>query len=137
VSGTDVLTCACGRVYSLAEWQMLPFVGRMDVEEDGDARLELRNCTCGSTFSREIPPPSPGALPWSTTGGEEYGVRIDAVLRTAHLSEFSREEWVKLAYAALDQAGATGDTLEPIGSLLERVCLRAAANLLPGTGAGR
>ena len=100
-----VVTCACGLYYSLAEWEALPLLGLMDHEEDGDQRLELRNCACGSTCSRALPPPASGALPWPTTEGEEYGARIDVVVRRAQGSEFTREEWVKLAYAALDQAG--------------------------------
>jgi hypothetical protein len=39
--------CGCGRVYTRAEWEKLRFVGW---QHDGEERIELRNCDCGSTF---------------------------------------------------------------------------------------
>jgi len=43
--------CSCGRAYTLEEFQKLPYVGRMDKDEDGDKKLELRNCVCRSTIA--------------------------------------------------------------------------------------
>jgi hypothetical protein len=41
--------CRCGAEYTALQWLGLPFVGRLDDDEDD---LELRNCTdCGSTIS--------------------------------------------------------------------------------------
>lgn len=54
-----VCTCACGRSFTAAEWKLLELVGRMDLDEDGDQRLELRNCPCRSTRAIELPPPPP------------------------------------------------------------------------------
>lgn len=43
-----VKTCRCGKRYTAAEWEKLHYVGVMgdDVE-----RIELRDCTCGSTVA--------------------------------------------------------------------------------------
>jgi hypothetical protein len=38
--------------YTEEEWNQLPFVGVNDAEENGDKRLELRLCVCGSTLSK-------------------------------------------------------------------------------------
>jgi hypothetical protein len=40
--------CGCGRPYTRAGWDRLPFVG---VQDDGVERIELRNCVCGSTIA--------------------------------------------------------------------------------------
>jgi hypothetical protein len=47
--------CACGASYTDDEFDALPYVGRMDEEEDGDQRLVLRNCTCHSTLAMVRP----------------------------------------------------------------------------------
>ena len=43
--------CACGNQYTMAQWNMLRLVGHQDYDEDGDNKLELRDCTCGSTIA--------------------------------------------------------------------------------------
>jgi hypothetical protein len=48
-----VHACSCGRRHTQAQWGALPFVG---VQETSDGeRLELRNCSCGSTRALELP----------------------------------------------------------------------------------
>jgi hypothetical protein len=44
--------CACGREYSAGEWSQLRFVGIQRVP--CEVSLELRDCFCGSTLSREV-----------------------------------------------------------------------------------
>ena len=47
--------CACGAAYSLAGWAALRTLGRQDYLEDGDQRLDLRNCSrCHSTMGMVI-----------------------------------------------------------------------------------
>lgn len=46
-------TCACGAVHDAASWARLLFRGYMadrEINPDGE-RLELRDCTCGSTIA--------------------------------------------------------------------------------------
>jgi hypothetical protein len=43
-----IKTCACGAEYSLPRWKKLKLVG---YHADDVERLELRNCTCGSTIA--------------------------------------------------------------------------------------
>jgi hypothetical protein len=50
-----VKVCKCGQKFTETQWRALPLVGKMDYEEDGDKRLELRNCPCGSTIAIEHP----------------------------------------------------------------------------------
>jgi hypothetical protein len=54
------VACGCGLSHTLpASWLALPFVG---LQDDGDGgHLELRNCPCGSTLTREVPAPVPSA----------------------------------------------------------------------------
>lgn len=40
--------CSCGREHDAAAWAQLPFCG---VQDDVDARFELRHCPCGSTIA--------------------------------------------------------------------------------------
>ena len=40
--------CGCGLTWPALEWLQLEFVGVMD---EGDDRIELRHCTCGSTIA--------------------------------------------------------------------------------------
>lgn len=40
--------CSCGREHDAAAWKALPYCG---VQEDVDARFELRHCVCGSTIA--------------------------------------------------------------------------------------
>ena len=42
--------CSCGRVYDLADWHKLSFVGIQEGVYDMPD-LELRNCQCGNTMS--------------------------------------------------------------------------------------
>lgn len=50
-----VVRCDCGRKYTEKQWNKLPYVGHMDLYEDNDGRLELRNCTCRSTRGLDRP----------------------------------------------------------------------------------
>lgn len=52
---SETKRCGCGRTHDEASWAALPLVGHMDLDEDGDQRLLLKNCPCGSTLSRELP----------------------------------------------------------------------------------
>lgn len=49
--------CGCGACYCEPAWQRLPYVGRIDSEDDhgNPCVAELRNCTCGSTISVAVP----------------------------------------------------------------------------------
>lgn len=45
------------RAITESVWPTLALCGRMDLEEDGDQRLELRNCAdCHSTIAVEVMP---------------------------------------------------------------------------------
>jgi hypothetical protein len=44
--------CACGACHSKEQWRRLALVGI-----DREARLELRNCTCGSTLAMPLTEP--------------------------------------------------------------------------------
>ena len=55
-------SCGCGREYTLAEWEQLPYVVR-----DKDAGLELRDCVCSSTL----------ALTYATFPGDGRVIRDD------------------------------------------------------------
>jgi hypothetical protein len=47
-----IVTCACGRTYTRAEWSRLPSEGTW---EDGEGEaLDLRRCACGSTRAIQI-----------------------------------------------------------------------------------
>lgn len=48
-------TCACGLMYDEPAWCALPLVGYSDADEDGDKRIEMRNCPCGSTIAILLP----------------------------------------------------------------------------------
>jgi len=64
-------TC-CARPYYAGEWTTLSFVGYMD---DGDGgRLELRNCSCGTTLSIAIEM----GLSWALAGDLAEVLRCDA-----------------------------------------------------------
>jgi hypothetical protein len=64
------------------------------------------------------------SMPWSVEPGENYGAPIDAVLAYATARGFSREDFLRLAWAALDQGSThatardTRNALETIGNLL-------------------
>ena len=45
--------CGCGLIYSREAWGKLEYLGPQD---DGEALLELRNCTCGSTLAVIVGP---------------------------------------------------------------------------------
>ena len=47
------------------------------------------------------------SLPWTVKPVEEYGAAVDELLANAR--GFSREDWLKLAYAALDQGATSAD----------------------------
>lgn len=74
------VTCACGATYSLDGWRALRVVGE---HVDAEARLELRDCACGSTFGVATPrvrvvysvEPSPrgkGWVVWRRAGGGDW-----------------------------------------------------------------
>jgi hypothetical protein len=71
--------CVCGRTYTAAGWANLPLVGRMDKDEDGDQKLELRNCRCRSTRAVE-------------TGHESINARTWELLRAMTEEECARTE---------------------------------------------
>jgi hypothetical protein len=60
-------TCSCGRVFATrADFERLPLCGsgyQPEFNEQGDQRTDvrlcLRNCSCGSTLSVEVPCPAP------------------------------------------------------------------------------
>lgn len=46
--------CSCEAEFTKEEFELLGFVGLSDAEENGDKRIELRNCNhCGSTIGVE------------------------------------------------------------------------------------
>jgi hypothetical protein len=45
--------CRCGARYDAAGWLALPYLGVQQLDA-GEPRLELRNCTCGSTLAIEL-----------------------------------------------------------------------------------
>jgi hypothetical protein len=45
---TIVHTCSCGLTYTTEQWRRLKLLGHQD---DDGKRLEMRNCSCGSTRS--------------------------------------------------------------------------------------
>jgi hypothetical protein len=47
-----VKRCACGKRYSLAGWQRLPFQGVIQPEDNAFA--ELRLCACGSSIALPV-----------------------------------------------------------------------------------
>jgi hypothetical protein len=63
-------TCSCGRVFATrADFERLPLCGdghQAEYDENGneraDIRLELRNCSCRSTLSVEVPTERMAAL---------------------------------------------------------------------------
>lgn len=56
----NTLKCGkCGRVYPPELWHALPYIGTMRVpgtSEYPPTSLEMKNCPCGSTLSKEIKP---------------------------------------------------------------------------------
>ena len=60
-------------------------------------------------------------LPWPAAHGENYGARVNAILATAAAQDgFRREDWLKLAWAALDH-GATRATMPEIAKALRAI----------------
>src|SRR3990167_3612793 len=50
-----VVTCGCGRQYTLAQFRALPLGGVVGYRVGGDAwELESRHCSCGSTQSVDV-----------------------------------------------------------------------------------
>jgi len=53
MSPIKVCPC-CVRAFTAADWARLPLLGDMlSEDETGTYRLELRNCSCGSTLAVE------------------------------------------------------------------------------------
>jgi hypothetical protein len=51
-----IARCHCCKTdIDAATWAAMPLVGHMDLDEDGDGRVELRNHPCGSTLGAELP----------------------------------------------------------------------------------
>lgn len=75
-----------------------------------------------------INPTSPEPLPWRVERGEEYGSIVDPVIGDAQLRGFTREDFLKLAWAALDQAVCRADLHEAAKAF------EVIRNLLPETG---
>lgn len=53
------ITCSCGLKHDSLSWIELSFVGIQEIPAIASApayALELRNCSCGSTLSREYGP---------------------------------------------------------------------------------
>jgi len=48
-----IAKCACGKSYTIREWERLERRGDMDSGVKG-VRLELRDCACRSTISAEM-----------------------------------------------------------------------------------
>lgn len=53
-------TCGCGRQYDHINFRALLLVGRMDKDNNGDNKLEVRQCGCGSTIAMVLAPREPG-----------------------------------------------------------------------------
>ncbi len=53
--GPVVKRCGCGATYTERQYKELRSVGRLDEEEDGDQRLDLRVCRCGSSIAVSLP----------------------------------------------------------------------------------
>ena len=49
-----VHTCSCGIAYDEAGWAALPSPGVQDMRKYGCGMLDLRNCACHSTMTREV-----------------------------------------------------------------------------------
>jgi len=49
-----VHTCSCGRAYDEAGWESAPLVGYQDMRRYGCGVLEMKNCACHSTMTREV-----------------------------------------------------------------------------------
>jgi hypothetical protein len=52
---------------------------------------------------------SVAAMPWKVARGEDYGAPVDGVIAAAALAGFTREDFLKLAWAALDQGVTSAD----------------------------
>lgn len=49
--------CPCGKKYTKAQWEKLPSKGIQVIEADEEGpeeRLDLRNCSCGSTLATQL-----------------------------------------------------------------------------------
>lgn len=68
---------------------------------------------------------SVAAMPWKVPAGQDYGAPVDAVIADASLQEFKREDFLKLAWAALDQAVSRADMR------VARAAFDAIADMLP------
>jgi hypothetical protein len=66
-------------------------------------------------------------MPWEVAKGEDYGAPVDAVIAFAALRGFTREDFLKLAWAALDQ-GSTHATAREAEKAFDTI-----ATLLPET----
>lgn len=61
----------CSRAYTRAEWEALPLVGYGDAFDEGDRRLELRNCPCHSTIAVCLPGPGMPDCTYAEKRGKE------------------------------------------------------------------
>ena len=74
-----------------------------------------------------IAPDNALEMPWRVERGEDYGREVDPIIADASLRGMKREDFLKLAWAALDQAVCRADMPEA------RKAFEAIANLLPET----
>lgn len=67
-------------------------------------------------------------MPWSVKPGEDYGRPVDKLIAMATLDGFTKEDFLKLAWAAVDQ----GSTYATKNAALE--ALEAINGMLPEEG---
>jgi len=85
---STIKNCACGRQYDHINYRALHYVGRMDQDTDGDSKLEVRQCTCGSSIAMVLAPREPG----------------DSVLVHGTYPYDSRSTWRKVKQITVEEA---------------------------------
>lgn len=109
--------CSCGAKYYAGEWTLLSFVGYMTDEVE---RLELRNCTCGSTLAVEI---EREGLPWTLAGDLASVCRIEAERANGILDPYA---WPPSAgvtkFVALEDLEQAKHLDAIADALMKRVC---------------
>lgn len=76
--------CRCGRTFTKAQWEELPYVGVQPTYDERGSMLELRNCPCGSTIAVEMPSKRWRENPVTANGGAALvcmGRQVELVLR--------------------------------------------------------
>ena len=107
-------TCGCGRTHDAAGWAALPLVGHMDLDADGDARVELRNCVCRSTLAIDLPAPAldVDAVLWSMLGDELDASALPLPPRAVDVDALEREA-LTVAAAIERQIARDASTVRP------------------------